>query len=41
MAEGRGDRLGRVVLPGLRFKRDDAPALLDDRHPGVAVERTA
>ena len=30
MAKRRSDGLGRVVLPGLRFESDDAPALLDD-----------
>src|SRR5207302_4405783 len=41
MTEGRGDRLGRILLPGLCLESDDAPALLDDRRPGVAVQREA
>ena len=41
MAERRGDRLGPVVLPGLRLEGHDAATLLDDGHVGVAVERAA
>src|SRR5258708_37902103 len=41
MTEGRGDRLGRIVLPGLCLESDDAPALLDDRRLGIAVQRAA
>src|SRR6516162_10607651 len=39
VTERRGDGLGRVFLPGLGFESYDAPALLDDRGVGVAVER--
>jgi hypothetical protein len=39
MSKRRSDRFGRVVLPCLRFEGDDAAALLDDRDPGVAVQR--
>src|SRR4030088_2448808 len=41
MTEGRGDRLGRIVLPGLCLESDDAPARLDDRRLGIAVQRAA
>src|SRR6476660_740993 len=41
MTEGRGDRLGRIVLPGVCLESDDAPALLDDRRLGIAVQRAA
>src|SRR3954471_8973820 len=41
MAECRGDRFCRVVLPGLGLERDHASALLDDRGTGVTVERAA
>src|SRR5262245_41512676 len=39
VAECGGDRPVRIVLPGARFERDDAPALLDDGDVGEAVER--
>src|ERR1700738_4731045 len=41
MCEGGGDRLGRIVLPGLCRESDDAPALLDDRRLGIAVQWAA
>src|SRR5882757_6595300 len=41
MTKRRRDRPGRVVLPGLRLESDDAAALLDDGHLGVAVQRAA
>src|SRR4051794_15211386 len=41
MAEGSGDRLVRIVLPGPRLEGDDAPALLHDRDVGEGVERAA
>src|SRR5262249_22943756 len=41
MAKCRGNRLVGIVLPSLRLEGDDAPALLDNRDPGEAVERTA
>src|SRR3954447_791434 len=41
MSERRGDRLGWIVLPGLRLERHDAPALLDDRDAGKTVQRAA
>src|SRR5260370_1204596 len=41
MTEGRGDRLGRIVLPGLCLESDDAPALLGGRRLGIAVQRAA
>src|SRR3954453_13065246 len=41
MAEGRGDRLVRIVLPGPRLEGDDAPALFHDRDVGERVERAA
>src|SRR5258705_12958297 len=41
MTEGRGDWLGRIVLPSLCLESDDAPALLDDRRLGIAVQRAA
>src|SRR5215470_3532466 len=41
MAEGRCDRLVRIVLPGPCLECHDAPALLDDRDVGKAVERAA